>query len=252
MSTAVVVPKIICSECQHENEAERIYCHDCGARLDRSAAPRKREKPDDARKRVQKMFDPQRARIRAAFFKGSKVILGAAVIAFVIELVLPPDMPAPPQTQVLALQVRMDVENALTKHQTPQVELSEDQVNAYLVSALRTKKTALDKPFLDFKRAVVTLQEGSFVITVERSVAGYYSVYTSTAYSVSNVNGKLVASHRGGAIGRLRIDPHLMRFSDIIFSDVWAVLDRDVKLLSHFANIEFHDKRAVLTVPAQS
>ena len=28
--------KLICPECQHENEPERMYCHSCGARLDRS------------------------------------------------------------------------------------------------------------------------------------------------------------------------------------------------------------------------
>ena len=29
--------KLVCPECQRQNEPERIYCHDCGARLDRSA-----------------------------------------------------------------------------------------------------------------------------------------------------------------------------------------------------------------------
>src|SRR6516225_2034765 len=29
--------QLTCPDCQRENEAERIYCHDCGARLDRSA-----------------------------------------------------------------------------------------------------------------------------------------------------------------------------------------------------------------------
>ena len=28
--------KLVCTDCQHENELERIYCHNCGARLDRT------------------------------------------------------------------------------------------------------------------------------------------------------------------------------------------------------------------------
>ena len=31
-----VMTKLICPDCQHENELERIYCHNCGARLDRT------------------------------------------------------------------------------------------------------------------------------------------------------------------------------------------------------------------------
>ena len=32
------ITKLICPECRHENEAERVYCHDCGARLNKPAA----------------------------------------------------------------------------------------------------------------------------------------------------------------------------------------------------------------------
>ena len=33
-----LVTKLVCPDCRHENEPERIYCHNCGARLDRSGA----------------------------------------------------------------------------------------------------------------------------------------------------------------------------------------------------------------------
>jgi len=37
-SMTTTMTKIVCGECRHENEAERIYCHNCGERLDRSMA----------------------------------------------------------------------------------------------------------------------------------------------------------------------------------------------------------------------
>ena len=49
---------LTCKQCNYENEAERIYCHNCGAKLDRSVVPQEKkmeESPDKQRKRVKKL-----------------------------------------------------------------------------------------------------------------------------------------------------------------------------------------------------
>jgi predicted amidophosphoribosyltransferase len=66
--------KLICPECRRENEPERIYCHDCGARLDRTALAKAAPKGEDAKetqRRLKSMLDPQRAKMRLMFFKVS-------------------------------------------------------------------------------------------------------------------------------------------------------------------------------------
>src|SRR6266576_3685908 len=100
MNATTTTTKLICPECRHENETERIYCHSCGARLDRSAVAMRNSKEAvaETRQRVRKLFDPTRARIRAKFFKISKLILGAAAVALIIQLVSAPDVPAPAKT----------------------------------------------------------------------------------------------------------------------------------------------------------
>ena len=246
----IAPPKILCTECQHENEAERVYCHNCGARLDRSAVIPTKEPVVDTRKRVKKMFDPQRARIRALFFKTSKMILGAGVLALVIQMILPPDVPEPTKTLMLASQIRLDMESATTRHQPPQLDFSEDQVNAYLAATLKTKQSVLNKPLLDFKRAIAAFGEDICTITVERSLYGQYSLYSSVAYSVAVANGKIAARHKAGSIGRLPIHPQLMQYVDVIFADVWGALDHDAKLVAKFGGIQFHDKHVVLSVAA--
>ena len=88
--------KLICPECRRENEAERIYCHDCGARLDRSSLAKIAPTGEDAKetqRRLRTMLDPQRAKMRLMFFNISKLILGAFAAAAVIQMVLPPDVP---------------------------------------------------------------------------------------------------------------------------------------------------------------
>ena len=31
-------PKLTCGQCGYENEPERVYCHNCGTKLDRSVS----------------------------------------------------------------------------------------------------------------------------------------------------------------------------------------------------------------------
>jgi predicted amidophosphoribosyltransferase len=86
--------KLVCAECRHENEAERIYCHNCGERLDRSAvsAQKKTQDPQEVHQRLQKMLGlPNMA--RRHFFTVSKLALAAAVVAALVEIALPPELP---------------------------------------------------------------------------------------------------------------------------------------------------------------
>src|SRR3954447_25569665 len=94
-TTTAAATKLLCPECRRENEPERIYCHECGTRLDRSAVRFKKEPIQDTHKRVKRMFDPQRAKLRALFFAVNKLLLGAGAAALVINMMLPPDVPAP-------------------------------------------------------------------------------------------------------------------------------------------------------------
>jgi hypothetical protein len=245
--------KLICPECRKENESERIYCHECGAKLDRSKVIA--AKPPDARvkeqKRVRNMFDARRAKMRLLFFKTCKMILGSCAAALVISMALPPDI-SPQKKDALSLsQIGMELENAVNYHRPPQLQYTEDQVNEYLFSTLKGKK-ALNKPMLDFKRALVGLSEGKCAITAERAIFGY-SVFTTTVVGVQLADGKINVSNKGGAIGRLSIHPELMQYLDIVFADVWSALDRERKLVAKATAVEFHDKSVVLsTLPAAS
>ena len=55
---------LTCEQCGHENEAERVYCHNCGGKLDRSLLPKEDPKTstqaavEAARKHVAKMTNP--------------------------------------------------------------------------------------------------------------------------------------------------------------------------------------------------
>lgn len=250
MTTATTTTKLICPECQHDNESERIYCHSCGARLDRSAVAvrNSNEEVQATRDRMRKLFDPQRARLRALFFKISKLILTACAGAAIVQIILPPDVPAPVKTDLIPSQIRFDLEKMATRHQPPQLQYTEEQANAFLGYVLKTKQTSLNKPFLVFKRAIVKFGEGTCAITAERSVFGY-PLYTTCLYQPGVAAGTLQAPAKGGSIGRLPIHPQVSQFMGLLFADVWSALDSEIKLLRKMGGIEFQQQNVVLTAP---
>jgi hypothetical protein len=243
--TTTTMTKIVCGECRHENEAERIYCHNCGERLDRSAAAAQKPMvdPTETHRRLQKMLGPP-SRVRHNFFAVSKLVLAAVAAAALVEMALPPELPAP--TKSVSPQIDLDLENA---HLRPSpLEYSQDQINAYLTYRLISKKAALTYPFLTFVRATASFREGACTIGVERSLFGY-SIFSRTSHRVDTSAGKIAATNVGGWIGRLPIHPAIMQFGDIIFADLWSALERERKLIGKMGAVNFHDGSVTITAP---
>jgi hypothetical protein len=238
---------LVCPECRRENEAERIYCHDCGARLDRTSLAKVAPKTEDVKetqRRLRSMLDPQRAKMRLLFFKISKLILGAAATAAIVQMLLPPDVPPRVKTGEFPPQINLDIENAAMTHGSAPLQYTEAQVNAYLGSALRNKQPALSK-VLQFERAIVNFDENVCRITMERSIFGF-SLFTATSAKVAVQDGALKAINNGGSIGRLPIHPLVMKYADPIFGDLWGALDRERKSVAKMSAIEFHPQAVVL------
>jgi hypothetical protein len=246
--------KLVCSECRHENEPERIYCHNCGARLDRSSLAKERaaasEAPAETLKRMQRMFDPRGIKLRRMLVRISKLILGACAAAAIIEMLLPPQSPPRSQGVELGPQIGLDMETAVMEQRGARLSYSEDQVNAYLLTALKRKQAALSKPLLEFERGFAGLDEGVFRLTTERSFLGY-SFYITASYQVETYDGKLAAKNCGGSIGRMPIHPQIMKYADVVLDDVWKALDQDRKQVAKLAAIEFHPHQVVLTAATQ-
>ena len=247
MTSGSTTTKLICAECRHDNEAERIFCHNCGERLDRSpvAAQTNVEDPREAHRRLQKMLQGP-SRTRRNFFVACKLILGAAATAGLLQMILPPDFP--PAVKA-SLPVQLDLELEKASSHPAVLELSQQDVNAYLTSRLSSKKKALTKPFLDWERAAVVFKDGFCVIGWERSIFGY-PIYSQAAYRVDINAGKIVATNNGAWLGRLPLHPAVMPYANVIFADLWSALDRERKLVSKMKSVEFHDGTVTFTSAA--
>jgi hypothetical protein len=240
--------KLICAECRHENEAERLYCHNCGERLDRSSvvAKKKIEDPTETHRRLRKMMEGP-SRTRQNFFVACKLLLAAAATAGVVEMLSPP--PEFPQAVKVTSPVQIDLELETATLKPVVLNYSQQDINAYLTYRLAGKKKVLDKPFLNFERAAVIFKEGACTVGWERSFFGY-SIYSRTCYRVELNAGKLSAVNIGGWIGRLSIHPAMMKYADIIFADLGSAFDRERKLLAKMGSVAFHDGSVAITSPS--
>jgi hypothetical protein len=238
--------KLLCPECRRENEPERIYCHDCGARLDRSALAKEKPKEEDPKatqRRLRSMLNPQGAKLRMRFFQASKLVLGALAVAAIVQMIRPADMPAKPETPMLPDAINLDLETAAMEPRGQVLRYSDEQATAYLGYALKSKQAALSK-YLEFKRAVVHFDEGDAAVTVERALFGW-PLYTTALFTPRLENGNITAKARGGSIGRLPVHPALMQYGDILFADLRTALDRERRSIVKLSAMELHPKQIV-------
>ncbi|CAN5200297.1 hypothetical protein BH20VER2_BH20VER2_02660 [soil metagenome] len=241
--------KLVCPECRRENEPERIYCHDCGARLDRSGlskAQRKDEDPKETQKRLRGMMNPQGAKMRHLFFQGSKLLLGALTLAAVVQMLRAPEVPESSDELMMASQINLELENAAMGTGGGPLRYTQEQVNEYLAYTLKSKQAALST-YLNFQRAVAEFGEGYGQLTVERSLFGL-SVFTTAAFGSPTIaDGAITAQSRGGMIGRLPVHPALMEHGGpLLMGGVWKALDRERRSVAKLGSVEFHEKSIFL------
>ena len=239
---------LVCPECRRENEPQRIYCHDCGARLDRTALAKAKVEqvtPEDEHRRLRSMFDPHRDRMRRMFFKIARVILGALATAALIQMLLPPDVP--PRTKSIGVppEINFDLERAAGNPAAAPLSYTDEQANAYLAYVTKSKHASLSS-IPQFERATVSFQDGACGLTVERSLYGF-SFYTGATYQVALQNGAINVATKAGRIGRLPVHPAIMNRAGFLFRDLARVLEREQKSIAKMGAIEFRPKTVLLT-----
>lgn len=245
---AVAGTKLVCPECRRENESERIFCHDCGARLDRSKLPKAAavaKSQDEAHARLKSMFDPNRGKLRQNFFFFSKLILGAVIAATLIQMLRQPDVPevASGANAPMPQPIGIDLEDAASTGRIPVLRYSEEQVNAFLAYTLKSKRGTLSK-YVSFDGLIVTFDEGTCRATVERSFYGL-SLCTTAFYAPTLQDGNIALRPRGGTIGRLPVHPALMKYTGFLFDDLRPALERERKSIVKLASFELHPKLVV-------
>ena len=221
-----------CGQCGYENEAERVYCHNCGAKLDRSLLPKeeegsgKTETPGQARKRIAKMTNPKSGGGMREIKTAVNVLIYSALLAAGFLIVQQPDGVPEAGKEMPQRFVSTEMMDAIDSAQPKRVDFSEAEVNAYLQQQLKSKDGGVAG--LEFKRAYVNLNPGVIHIGAEESMFGL-SVYSGVLYRLEVKDGKFAATLLGGNFGRLAVHPAAMQYLDFFFQKIWSLLQRDRK-----------------------
>jgi hypothetical protein len=233
-----------CEQCGYLNEPERVYCHNCGAKLDRSLLPkteaRKQESPEKARKRISKMTNPDAGWFKRELKTFLQVMIYAAMAAAVILIALAPDgVPDPKKPQTMRL-VSSDMMEALQSPSPRAISFTEDEVNQYLKQMLKAKEGMI--PGVKFSRAFVNLRPGALRLSSENSLWGY-PVFSGVEYHLEVKDGKFTSTVVGGNFGRLSVHPLIMRYAEAAFKSLAAALQRERKQMDRMQSVRVETGR---------
>lgn len=203
-----------CGQCGHENDPTRVFCQNCGTRLERDEpAPTSPTTTPVPVKRKSQRQGPSIVSLFLQFLRGlvSLAFLGA-VIALFIQLGRSPDgLPA----AVTADDAQAtDVFNAVKTFSSSTfrrtLDLKQEQINNYLAS--RVASASADggaTAGAQFGRAFVVCQDGKFQFFVERKYLGLSFYFYVDCEPLAGPEGA-TAFVKGGGIGRVALPPRIL------------------------------------------
>ncbi len=235
---------LLCKQCNFENEPERVYCHNCGAKLDRALLPpeaAKREDPQAVQARVRSVVRPSRLMVVPVLLNLFLSLLVAAVLAAVILMFRPPDgRPAlSAETLMMAPPISDNLEDLVQSPSRQRLAYTEEQVNAFLQATLHVKEESAFGLAVKYERSFVHFGEGYCRATLQEGIFGY-SFYVSSTDAVEIKNGQVVTHPLAGSIGRLPIPAKIMPQVEKALGPLWDALDTYKKLVARLGAITFH------------
>ena len=246
MATNPTGPTLTCSQCSFANEAERVYCHNCGAKLDRSLLPKAEEADKESiektRRRVQKMTNPGGVKAVAELKTLAKVLWAAALVALIVGIVRAPDGLPPAKTEDLSLRmIGSELSEAAESPQPRTLIFTEAEANSYLRTSLKSKGTGFI-PGAKFERAFVKFHPGNVYAGLEQSLFGF-ALHSGVRHRIGVKDGKFFAESMGGNFGRIAIHPALMKYAGAAFSPLWKALKRDSDQVQAMENVVVEKER---------
>ncbi len=245
---------LTCGSCSHNNEPERVYCHNCGEKLDRSILPIREDGKDKAKtdknaKRVSKMMNPGGLKLKRESKTLAKVLIFAVLVAALTLYWLPPDGVPPMKSDVMADRNVGEVwAQMMATKPAVSVAMSQSDVNLYLKGALKANESAV--PGVKFERAFVNFVPGAFTITAQRDAWGL-KMYSSVTSRPLMKDGKISTEVIGAHYGRLGVPPSLHAMVDFAVGGVVKSFEKELKQADRLANAQVAQEAVVLTTKPQ-
>ncbi len=239
----------MCPSCQYENELERVYCHSCGHKLDRSVLPKQSEqaKAKEAES-VRRMLQPKEPIARYVFIGLSRAVLFGAILAALILMALPPNTPEPsPQNEdFIGSTLGTSLENLVLTQAVSTLTVTEEMLNHYLGARVRSRPQEIFTIEFDTPLVLAKLDEDEITVFSKRTVNGL-PYYLSASYTIQSEQDAVSAKLQSGGFGRLKIPGLLMQLLEgYFFGNLWSALDQEIKMLGRLQKADLTEGQAIL------
>lgn len=195
-----------CASCGYENDPTRVYCHNCGLRLERGRTappPTGFTHPTD----VARMKKPRRPVAWGLYFRAMCKLALLAVLAGAIVMALRPpgNVPAPvPQDESLALRLNALLDSSSSSTEARAFALPAGDINRWLVSSVTMREGGEAVP-LRPERIYAVPGNGKVRVGLEVGLAGSLKIFFEGDYEpVLGGDGYTLVPRRY-SVGRLQL-----------------------------------------------
>lgn len=239
---------LTCKQCGYVNEPERVYCHNCGTKLDRSVLPKegevRRETPQKAQQRIKKMTNPGANPVQREGMAFVKTIGFALLAAGLIQMLRPP-ADAPPEKNELATRfISSELMELASSPQPRAIAFSEADLNASLKQMAKPGTGSIAK----FDRAYVNLTPSKARFGMQQSFWGF-PLHAGIGFRPEFKGGTFNPVLVSGNIGRLPVHPALMPYVSYAFPPfrkLKSTVKRELEYLQKMQDIRVEKGRVIL------
>jgi len=243
-----------CNKCGFDNELGRIFCHQCGSKLDLSQI--KPPSMGGAKIRRKKKMSPA----RFALFVIELALMVGLLWAVYLACQVPDMRPfKPTNAQLLSADdKRLVLEQMVQQNRAASVEVTAAELNAFIASMSfeKSKGSSMDVEPLALR---ADLGEG----TVELSFLGELhagdtvskKIYISYTGTPTVADGAFEFDPISASVGALPIHPVLLEATPVVqnvFEKLFSRLQNERSVLDQLSSIEVHPDRVVLTYKPKS
>lgn len=244
------LPTLVCKQCGYVNEAERVYCHGCGVKLDRDVLIAQEQQqaatPQQRQREVKKLMSPAKGNLGKTWKTLWKTVALAALTAALIDIALPPqEGTVGGQSEEEPPQIDSLLENLVLAPASTNIIVREADVNAYLKRERFKKLPSWFTGSIPL-RALIKFDDGVGRLTFRASIVGYPLYATFSGSVKPDNNAGLTATCTGGAIGRLQIPALLARYAGLAIPTLLDSLKHERQMLGQLASIEIGKEQVVL------
>lgn len=245
---------LVCKECGYVNEAERVYCHGCGAKLDRTVILAEQEKKtlsrEEKQRQVRKLMKP-----RGGSFLWREIVMlpkilawaaGAALLVLILEA---PDgvPPMPKKGEAVNLPQLGDSLERLAKAPLGQGYIfREEEINAYLLKKPFRKIPEWFTGVIPLRRSFVNLESGQARLTVQADLAGYPVYIGISGQPKGDPQKGLSVAWTGLHLGRITLPAAVADLTAPALPALFDALKRERQLLAQFGGAEIAKGQVIL------